>query len=266
MNNIKLTAIRLIANAFLYSKEKNKQTNAYRFDSSFLTNRNITSIEDLGRLQNELNKLGWCFNILSFNNFIIQNKTFLAEVLKLGFGRVNEKTEGEIEHEYLCSCHNDATNQFFKLLQENFGENKVERLTKDNHKNVLLDCFAVTAKKEYIITLSSKYLFDEENIPDAKPLDSAVTGSCGAVVACQYGHGLLDLHAEAAWLFLCDNDRHDDGRGSSLGLPHDIRQVPVSCHLPCGDLCRGLSIDGYLWFGSYVAHGTLDLEIISKTY
>ena len=106
---------------------------------------------------------------------------------------------------------------------------------------------------------------DEENVPDAKPSGCAAACSRGAAATGQYGHGLLDLHTETAWLFLCDNDRNDDGGGSSLGFPHDFQQMPVSCHLPCDDLCRGLSTGGHLWSGSHVAHGTLGLEAVGKT-
>ena len=116
MNNIKQTAIRLIANAFLYEKEKENIVTGYRFDSSFLTSRGIVTINDLNALQEELNKLGWTFNILSFNDYVIQDKTFLAKMTRLGFSRVNNKTYQEIKHDYLVSLHNKAIKQIINYL------------------------------------------------------------------------------------------------------------------------------------------------------
>lgn len=96
MNNIKLTAIRLIANAYLYGKEKNKECHGYRFDSSLLTARDITTIEQIGALQTELNNLGWCFNIITFNDYVIQEKSWLCEMTKLSFRRVKDMNDDEI--------------------------------------------------------------------------------------------------------------------------------------------------------------------------
>lgn len=116
MNNIKLTAIRLIANAYLYSKEKNKECHAYRFDSSFLTSREITTINQLNQLQEELNKLGWCFNIINFNDYLIQEKSWIGELLKLGFGRVQEHKDEEVICEYIQSLNDQITNRIFNAI------------------------------------------------------------------------------------------------------------------------------------------------------
>lgn len=117
MNNIKQTAIRLIANAFLYEKEKENIVTGYRFDSSFLTSRGIVTINDLNALQEELNKLGWTFNILSFNDYVIQDKTFLAKMTRLGFSRVNNKTYQEVKHDYFESLHDRAIKQIIESLK-----------------------------------------------------------------------------------------------------------------------------------------------------
>lgn len=119
MNNIKRAAIRLIANAYLFGRDKKKNVTEYRFDSSFLTKRKITSIKDLEELQTELNRMNWCFNILSFNDYIIQDKSFLAEVTKLGFGRVKEKNEKEVLEIFRKSQHEKVCNQLLSFLQEN---------------------------------------------------------------------------------------------------------------------------------------------------
>lgn len=120
MNNIQTTAIRLIANAFLYSREKGKECVGYRFDSSFLTKRNITSVADVEELQKELNKRGWCFNILSFNDFVIQEKSFLAEMTKLGFGRVEGKSDSELAMETLTNQNERAVKKLNEYIQEKF--------------------------------------------------------------------------------------------------------------------------------------------------
>lgn len=120
MTNIQLTAIRLIANAFLYSREKGKECTGYRFDSSFLTKRGITSIAEVEELQKELNKRGWCFNILSFNDFVIQDKYFLAEMTKLGFGRVEDKSDSEIAFETITNQNNRAVKKLNEYIQEKF--------------------------------------------------------------------------------------------------------------------------------------------------
>lgn len=120
MNNIQTTAIRLIANAFLYSREKGKECVGYRFDSSFLTKRNITSVADVEELQKELNKHGWCFNILSFNDFVIQEKSFLAEMTKLGFGRVDGKSDSELAMETLTNQNERAVKKLNEYIQEKF--------------------------------------------------------------------------------------------------------------------------------------------------
>lgn len=120
MNNIQTTAIRLIANAFLYSREKGKECIGYRFDSSFLTKRDITSVADVEELQKELNKRGWCFNILSFNDFVIQEKSFLAEMTKLGFGRVENKSDSEIAFETITNQNERAIKKLYEYLQEKF--------------------------------------------------------------------------------------------------------------------------------------------------
>lgn len=120
MNNIQTTAIRLIANAFLYSREKGKECIGYRFDSSFLTKRNITSVADVEELQKELNKRGWCFNILSFNDFVIQEKSFLAEMTKLGFGRVEDKSDTELAMETITNQNERAVKKLNEYIQEKF--------------------------------------------------------------------------------------------------------------------------------------------------
>jgi hypothetical protein len=125
MNNIKLTCIRLIANAYLYGKEKNKECHAYRFDSSFLTSREITTVEQLNELQLELNKLGWCFNIINFNDYIIQEKTWIGEMTKLGFGRVQEIKDDELMCEYIQSLNDQITNRVYDALA---------RMIKDKHQ------------------------------------------------------------------------------------------------------------------------------------
>ena len=116
MNNIKITAIRLIANAYLYGKEKNKECHGYRFDSSLLTARDITTIEQLGALQTELNNLGWCFNIITFNDYVIQEKSWLCEMTKLSFRRVKDMNDDEI-----------ISNQI-KLLNDKISAKIVEKL------------------------------------------------------------------------------------------------------------------------------------------
>ena len=121
MNNIKKAAIRLIANAYLYGKEKDKQVSAYRFDSSFLTKRNITTVGSMNQLQEELNKLGWCFNILTFNDFVIQEKSFLAEVTRLSFGRLKKKSEDEINEAFIKAQHEKICNQMLNFLRTNSG-------------------------------------------------------------------------------------------------------------------------------------------------
>lgn len=120
MTNIQTTAIRLIVNAFLYSREKGKECVGYRFDSSFLTKRNITSIADMEELQKELNKRGWCFNILSFNDFVIQEKSFLAEMTKLGFGRIEDKSDSELAMETITSQNDKAVKKLNEYIQEKF--------------------------------------------------------------------------------------------------------------------------------------------------
>lgn len=121
MNEIKRAAIRLIANAYLYGREKEKHVSAYRFDSSFLTKRNITTVDSMNQLQEELNKLGWCFNILTFNDFIIQEKSFLAEVTRLSFGRLKEKSEDEINEAFIKAQHEKICNQMLNFLRINSG-------------------------------------------------------------------------------------------------------------------------------------------------
>lgn len=116
MNNIKLTCIRLIANAYLYGKEKNKECHAYRFDSSFLTSREITTVEQLNELQLELNKLGWCFNIINFNDYIIQEKTWIGEMTKLGFGRIQEIKDDELMCEYTQLLNDQITKKVFDSI------------------------------------------------------------------------------------------------------------------------------------------------------
>lgn len=116
MNNIQRTAIRLIANAFLFSREKDRNVVGYRFDSSLLTQRGITSVKDIEALQEELNRRGWCFNILTFNDFVIQDKTFLAEMTKLGCGRIKDKTDEEIKQDYLSGMHKRTIKQLVRFL------------------------------------------------------------------------------------------------------------------------------------------------------
>lgn len=119
MNNIQKTAIRLIANAFLYGKEKGNTITGYRFDSSFLTTRGIITIQDLNALQEELNKLGWTFNILTFNDYVIQDKTFLAGMTRLGFGRIKNKNSKQLSLDFLNGLHKSAVAMIEMLLKSN---------------------------------------------------------------------------------------------------------------------------------------------------
>lgn len=133
MNNIQKTAIRLIANAFLFAQEKQKPCHSYRFDSSFLSSRGITSIEDLQKLQEELSKRGYFFNIISFNDYIIHEKFFLAEMTKLGFGRVKDKSDAEAEEAYCNSTKYLVYNRIADLLQERLPECNVSREANDTY-------------------------------------------------------------------------------------------------------------------------------------
>ncbi len=163
MDNITATATRLIANAYLYSKEKGKTISGYRFDNSFLTNRGITSIDDLSKLQQKLNKLGWCFNILSFNDFVIQEKNFLAEMTRLGFSRIKEKSDNEIAEEYLCGLHNRTAKLFEKELKELFGDTNVELnnlidIEKYSKSNLpLSNTITINETKLYLTTKREEY-------------------------------------------------------------------------------------------------------------
>ena len=125
MTNIQTTAIRLIANAYLYSREKGKECHGYRFDSSFLTKRDITSIADMEELQKELNKRGWSFTVLNFNDFVIQDKSFLAEMTKLGFGRIEEKTDEEIKKEHLTAVNERIRDRLFEYIKQEFQKDKI---------------------------------------------------------------------------------------------------------------------------------------------
>ena len=123
MNNIKLTAIRLIANAYLYGKEKNKECHGYRFDSSLLTARDITTIEQLNTLQFELNRLGWCFNIITFNDYVIQEKSWLGEMTKLSFNRVRDMNDDEVIENQIKFLNEKITNKIVSKLNEWLAKN-----------------------------------------------------------------------------------------------------------------------------------------------
>lgn len=143
MTNIQLTAIRLIANNYLFSQEKNKESHGYRFDSSFLTKRGITTVKDMEALQEELNKRGWCFNILSFNDYVIQEKSFLAEMTKLGFGRMEGKTDEELNKEVLAKVNEKISTYFYKFL------------TKENEKETDLRVKGCVFEKSTVVDIDA---------------------------------------------------------------------------------------------------------------
>lgn len=157
MNNIKLTAIRLIANAYLYGKEKNKECHGYRFDSSLLTARDITTIEQLNALQTELNNLGWCFNIITFNDYVIQEKSWLGEMTKLSFRRVKDMNDDEV-----------ISNQT-KFLNDKISAKIVEKLNEwlTNNESSIQSVITHTKKESTCYTeISFEYKYDtiKENL------------------------------------------------------------------------------------------------------
>jgi len=161
MNNIQKTALRLIANAYLFSKEKGKKCTGYRFDSSFLTYRGITTPSDMEELQAELNRRGWCFNILNFNDFVIQEKQFLAEMTKLGFNeRIKGKSQEEIEATYLEGIHKLTSERITSILKQEFRNDKGYVISPyndiDNGIYVTKDGYKLT------IVLSSRLVYESK--------------------------------------------------------------------------------------------------------
>ena len=60
---------------------------------------------------------------------------------------------------------------------------------------------------------------DKANLQNTLSLGGAVARSRDIAVTHQYGLGLLDLYVETSWPFLRDNNRDNDGCGTSVGLP-----------------------------------------------
>ena len=161
MNDIQKTAIRLIANAFLFGKEKGKRVTGYRFDSSFLTNRHITTINDLNSLQEELNKFGWCLNILNFNDYVLQDKSFLAEMTKLGFTRVKDKNLNQVGLEFLNGMHKVATSMIEMCIRDNKNIEGYSYISKSDSVTE----FKIKKGKDYSVMLSSVVVGGDFNKP-----------------------------------------------------------------------------------------------------
>lgn len=94
---IKQSALRIIANAILYSNEKKKKCNEYRFDGAFLRKVGIVTVFDIDALSKELSLLGWTLTMIDLNNYAVQLTCYIMKnMLKLSDSRVSKLSNKEI--------------------------------------------------------------------------------------------------------------------------------------------------------------------------
>lgn len=261
MNNIQTTAIRLIANAFLYSREKGKECIGYRFDSSFLTKRNITSVADVEELQKELNKRGWCFNILSFNDFVIQEKSFLAEMTKLGFGRVEDKSDSELAMETITNQNERAVKKLNEYIQEKFksvGLSPMFANTKlvgqDNNPNEL------SIERRIDIGISHyNYLYVKTDLHGTTITGfDKTTNNHFVNITSNIKKFMEDIAIKCAWSVLCENKANEITKMFDLFMKENKKKLALDCtvdwnlkdldaipffRIYCDDLGDGTSFD-----------------------
>jgi len=123
---IKQSALRIIANAIIYSVEKKKKCTEYRFDGAFLRKVGIVTVFDIDALSKELSLLGWTLTMIDINNYAVQQTCYVMKnMLKLSDGRISKLSNKEIE---LVVNDTSALNKETKLTNEEDDKYNLDKL------------------------------------------------------------------------------------------------------------------------------------------
>lgn len=136
MNDIKLAAYSIIANALSYGQDKWKKVESYKLNANTLKSINIDESSKLELLRNELRSLGWTLVEIGLSSYAVISINRLKRLTTLSLKRVKDQDEDflkstvnkYIEKEKLydsfktvlrrLNIHKEITNQGYYFLTE----------------------------------------------------------------------------------------------------------------------------------------------------
>ena len=93
MNDIKLAAYSIIANALSYGQDKWKKVESYKLNANTLKSINIDESSKLELLRNELRSLGWTLVEIGLSSYAVISINRLKRLTTLSLKRVKDQDE-----------------------------------------------------------------------------------------------------------------------------------------------------------------------------